>query len=122
MSIHGIHHIVLFCSDTEASKAWYENVGFEYLRGYGGMYWLSAGPTEIMLHPGGGNPGAFSPHLHAGTADVDRLFAHVVDLGFTPIDHQQEQSRITEPVTRPWGDREFELEDPDGYRWIFTEE
>jgi hypothetical protein len=30
-------HVVLFCADTERSRAWYEKIGFSYLRGYEGM-------------------------------------------------------------------------------------
>lgn len=46
---------------------------------------------------------------------------HVRDAGFEPIDHQQPGTILQGPVTRPWGDLEFELKDPDGHRWAFTQ-
>ncbi len=120
--ITGFHHVVLFCTDTEGSREWYERAGFEYSRGYGGMYWFSAGPHEIMLHPSESGPVGNTPHIHVATNDVDEMFRLVTRNGLVPIDHQQPDVRIEEPVTRPWGDREFELEDPDGYRIVLTQE
>lgn len=118
----GVHHLVLFCRDTDASRAWYERVGFEYLRGYHGMHWFRLGATEIMLHPAdvssaGKQPVAF----HAAVTDVDAFFGHVVAQGLQPVDHQGDGAPLSGPVTRPWGDREFELYDPDGHNWAFTQ-
>src|SRR5690606_37369067 len=118
--ISGLHHVVLFCRDTEMSRQWYERAGFEYLRGYEGMHWFALGDAEIMLHPGGtsGTPGR--PVIHVAVADVraafDRLKAH----GLNPLDHQAPDAVLTGPVVRPWGDEEFELQDPDGQWWAFT--
>lgn len=118
----GVHHLVLFCRDTEAARAWYAAVGFPYLRGYDGMHWFALGTSEIMLHPAeesSGGPG--SAALHAAVDDVDALFARVVAAGLTPVDHQRDGAPIAGPVTRPWGAREFELPDPDGHNWAFTQ-
>lgn len=52
--IGGMHRIVLFCKDPDASKAWYERVGFQYVHGHGGMHWFRWGGGEIMLHPAHG--------------------------------------------------------------------
>jgi hypothetical protein len=41
--------------------------------------------------------------------------------GLKPLDHQQPGARLDGPVTRAWGEREFELEDADGHRLIFTQ-
>jgi len=119
--ITGIHHVVLFCTDTERSRDWYARAGFEYNRGYGGMHWLNAGPYEIMLHPADGGPAGNAPHIHVATSDVDSMFARARAAGLSPIDHLTPNSELTEPVTRPWGDREFELQDPDGNRIVITQ-
>jgi catechol 2,3-dioxygenase-like lactoylglutathione lyase family enzyme len=117
----GFHHVVLFCRDPERSREWYARAGFEYNRGYHGMHWFNAGPFEIMLHPAERGSGEHTPHLHIATSDVDRLFARTVAAGLEPLDHQQPGARLVGPVTRPWGEREFELVDPDGHRLIFTQ-
>ena len=120
-AITGLHHIVLFCADTTVSKRWYEQLGFIYLRGHDGMHWFRLGDAEIMLHPATGTGRGPTPSLHAAVSDVDALFRRVVAAGFAPYDHQQPGVTLNGPVTRPWGHREFELDDPDGVRWAFTQ-
>ncbi len=119
--ITGLHHIVLFCTDTDASRQWYESAGFVYLRGYEGMHWFALGDGEIMLHPGGQPVSDSASVLHVGVTALDDLFRKVVGTGLQPFDHQQPEVELNGPVTRPWGDREFEIQDPDGHRWAFTE-
>jgi catechol 2,3-dioxygenase-like lactoylglutathione lyase family enzyme len=120
--IKGLHYVVLFCRSTEVSREWYAKLGFEYLRGFDGMHWFRLGEGELMLHPTDGEPQPQGTILHAAVSDVDTYFRYVVSLGYTPVDHQRDGAKaLSEPVTRPWGDREFELTDPDGQRWAFTE-
>lgn len=119
--IAGFHHIVLFCADTDASKAWYEQVGFTYKRGYQGMHWFALGDGEVMLHPGGSSADANAPTVHVAVTSLDELFDRVKSAGLQPFDHQNPGSSLAAPVVRPWGDREFELADPDGHVWAFTE-
>jgi hypothetical protein len=59
--------------------------------------------------------------IHVATSDVEGMFARVRRAGLEPLDHQQPGTALSGPVTRPWGDREFELEDPDGNRIIITQ-
>lgn len=115
-----LHSVVLFCTDVPASEAWYRKAGFAYLRGFHGMAWFAAGDTEIMLHPSEAGPAGHAPELHVAVQDVDAAFAAAVSAGLTPMDHQN-PGPMTAPVTRPWGTREFELEDPDGHRWGFVQ-
>lgn len=119
--IAGLRLLVVFCADTEASRGWYERAGFEYLRGYDGMHWFRLGDAEIMLHPAQGPIATGSPKVHVAVEDVDALFRQVVARGLQPTDHQEGGRALAEPVTRPWGDREFELVDPDGHVWAFTQ-
>ncbi|MBW7916092.1 MAG: VOC family protein [Trueperaceae bacterium] len=119
--ITGLHHIVLFCGDTAMSKRWYEQVGFAYKRGYEGMHWFALGDSEIMLHPGGEGRSESAPTIHVAVTTLDELFARVKQAGLQPLDHQQPGVSLDAPVVRPWGDREFELQDPDGQWWAFTE-
>lgn len=120
--ITALHHIVFFCSDTERSKVWYERAGFTYKRGYHGMHWFALGNGEIMLHPGRAGEAGTGPVIHVSVTGLDDMFDRVQREGMQPLDHQQPGVRIDAPVRRPWGDREFELQDPDGQWWAFTEE
>lgn len=118
----GIHHIVVFCTDTGASKAWYQKAGFKYLRGYQEMHWLDAGGFEVMLHPSKIKPNGALPNIHISVGDVNEHFEKVRKAGLEPVDHQSpNRAKLEQPVTRPWGDTEFELIDPDGNVWVFTQ-
>lgn len=116
-----LQSVVLMCRDTEVAKGWYEAMGFRYLRGYHGMHWVAAGGTEIMLHPAEQPSGGSGLVLHAGVPDARVAFDRARAAGFEPYDHQQPGVKLEEPVTRPWGAIEFELDDPDGHRWGFTQ-
>ena len=119
--IGGFHSLVLFCTDTDASKACYEAAGFTFLRGYEGMNWFSLGDGEVMLHPSDAGPAGHVPEAHAVVDELDRLFEHVRSQGLVPQDHQGDGTALIAPVVRPWGARVFELVDPDGHRWAFIE-
>jgi len=119
--ISGFHHLVLYCSDTERSRGFYESLGFVHLRGYGGMHWFAVGDGEIMLHPEAPHEKRGAPVIHFATSDVDALFAKAVAAGLKPFDHQNTGGTMTAPVVRAWGDREFELGDPDGHILAFTQ-
>ncbi len=121
MRIGGLHHLVLYCRDAEAARWWYEKVGFEYLRGEEGAHWFRFGAAEIILRPSEKTSGKDCPAIHAIVSDVDRFFRLVRERGLVPIDHLLENRPLEAPVTRPWGEREFELDDPEGHRWVFTQ-
>ena len=124
MPAPSFHHVVLFFRDVPRARAWYERVGFRHLRGQHGMEWfaLGEGPGagEVMLHPTDA-PTPGDTVIHARVDDVDALFRHVVSQGLVPADHQRPEAVLSEPVVRPWGAREFELDDPEGHRWAFTQ-
>lgn len=119
--ISRFHHLVLFCADTERSRRFYESLGFHYLRGYEGMHWFAVGDAELMLHPSEPGEKRGLPAVHLATPDVSALFARALAAGLEPLDHQNPGASLTEPVTRPWGDTEFELLDPDGHVLAFTQ-
>ena len=120
--VSGVHRIVLFCNDTETSRDWYERAGFTYKRGYDGMHWFELGDGELLLHPG--TPGAEDnrPTIHVAVPELDNTFERIRAADLRPVDHQQPGVTLEAPVQRPWGDREFELQDPDGQWWAFNQE
>ena len=115
------HHLVVFCRDPAATRAFLVRAGYRHLRGYGGMEWVALGPGEIMLHPASEAPPRGGTIVHAAVPDVDAHFARAVDARLEPVDMQAGGARLEAPVTRPWGDREFDLVGPDGETWSFTE-
>lgn len=119
--VEKLSSLVLFVEDAEAARRWYETMGFAYLRGYEGMHWVAAGDTEIMLHPAEKGSGGSGLAMHAGVADAAAAFRAAVEAGYKPYDHQQPGVEIDGPVKRPWGAIEFELDDPEGHRWAFTQ-
>lgn len=74
-----------------------------------------------MLHPTEPGEKRGLPAIHLATPDIVALFARAVEAGYEPMDHQQPGVLLTEPVTRPWDDVEFELLDPDGHELAFTQ-
>lgn len=120
--IRGLHHLVVFCTDTSRSRSWYERVGFRLLESYDGMHWFELGGAQVMLHPGLSTGGSISPVVaYVAVDDLQALFAHVVHEGLHPYDNSAPDEPLDRPVTRPWGHVEFELRDPDGTRWGFLE-
>ena len=118
--IHGLHHLVLFYRDVERARAWFEGVGFEHLRGYHGMHWYRLGDAEVMLHPAE-DAVASGSVIHVAVDDAAAQLRRMVEAGLRPTDHQNPGVVLSEPVLRPWGDREFEAQDPEGRWWAFTE-
>ena len=120
--------LVLFCADTEVSRTWYESMGFTYARGHDGMHWLTIGrDTEVMLHPADSNDSGEavtsgrSGSYYVAVRDAQAAFDHAKSVGVEPLDHQQPGVTLAGPVTRPWGAVEFEVDDPDGHRWVFNQ-
>ncbi|MCY0869691.1 MAG: VOC family protein [Firmicutes bacterium] len=121
--MQGVMRIVVFCSDMERSRCFYSDAGFTMVEMQGGMCTFDAGGgTEVLLHPAGEGRARVPCDLalHVRVQDVDDLFVRVREHGLIPFDHDQPGVELRQPVRRPWGDREFELADPDGYRWAFT--
>ena len=119
--LEAMNYAVLFCKDTDACRAWYEKAGFVYRHGYEGMHWLGVGDDQVMLHPAEESSGGSGLCLHVAVGDVDAHFRHVVEQGLAPYDHQQPGKALDGPVVREWGAREFEMNDPEGHRWAFTQ-
>lgn len=119
--IQGLRTVVLYCADTEVSRRWYERVGFAYDKGYEGMHWFRLGDARVMLHPAEPGEVVRPPELAVTVDDVDQQFRVVQEAGLEPFDHGAPGARLAAPVNRPWGERDFSLQDPDGYRWSFVQ-
>jgi len=78
-------------------------------------------PPEVMLHPaerGSGRSGLF---FHAGVDDVHAHFLQATESGLFPRITSNRASVFPAPYNAPGATSEFELEDPEGHWWAFTQ-
>lgn len=123
-----IHSTFLPHQDPDTSLAFYRDVlGFEVRNdvGYGGMRWITVGPTDqpetsIVLHPPAADPGITADERRVigemmakgtyamiilATADLDAVFERLQAAG---------AEVVQEPTDQPWGVRDCSLRDPAG--------
>ena len=122
-----IHMTFLPHDDPDASLAFYrDTLGFEVRNdvGYGGMRWITVGPadgpTSIVLHPPGADPGVTDEERRTiaemmakgtyaaivlATADLDGAFARLRAGG---------AEVVQEPTEQPYGVRDCAFRDPAG--------
>jgi catechol 2,3-dioxygenase-like lactoylglutathione lyase family enzyme len=123
-----IHSSFLPHNDPDASIAFYrDTLGFEVRLdvGYGGMRWITVGPTDqpgtaIVLEPPGADPGVTDDERRSiaemmakgsyarillATADLDGTFERVQASGVEVVQ---------EPIEQPYGIRDFAIRDPSG--------
>jgi len=115
-------------ADPDASVAFYRDaLGFEVRLdvGYGGMRWITVGPTDqpntsIVLYPPAADPGVTDDERRTvaemmakgtyativlSTPDVDQTFARVEATG---------AEVVQEPIDQPYGVRDCAFRDPAG--------
>ena len=123
-----IHSSFLPHDDPDAALAFYRDaLGFEVRNDveYGGMHWITVGPsnqpdTAIVLHPPAANPGITDDErrtiaemmakgtfagVNLATADLDATFARLVAGG---------AEVVQEPIDQPYGVRDCAFRDPAG--------
>jgi predicted enzyme related to lactoylglutathione lyase len=123
-----IHSSFLPHEDPDASLAFYrDTLGFEVRNdvGYGGMRWITVGPsdqlgTSIVLHPPAADPGITDDErrtiaemmakgtyaiITLATADLDGTFERVQASG---------AEVVQEPTEQPYGVRDCAIRDPAG--------
>ena len=99
---------ILPCNDLQASRAFYERLGFEVTGDHGNFLILSDG-RGWHLHLRTAEPGWVIPErnshgLYLFAEDVDAVADRVRDLIIEP----------GAPHVKPWGMYEFAVGDPDG--------
>jgi predicted enzyme related to lactoylglutathione lyase len=123
-----IHASFLPQDDPDAALAFYrDTLGFEVRNdvGYGGMRWITVGPTDqpgtsIVLHPPAVDPGITDDERRTvvemmakgtyaiillATADLDSTFERVQASG---------AEVVQEPIEQPYGVRDCAFRDPAG--------
>lgn len=122
MKLKSVSGIVFYVKDLEATAAFYEVLGFtivekgtDILSIRLNWFWMDFHPQdkedkpEFQREANLDNKGA-GEFLYISVEDVDEAYRHVLDKGLQPS---------SEPHDWPWGNREFALRDPDGYKLVF---
>ena len=123
-----IHQTMLPHSDPEASLAFYRDaLGFELRNdvGYGGMRWITVGPsdqpgTSIVLYPPGADPGITDDERRTITEMMAKGTYAMINLATKDLDGAFEQLQasdveiVQEPTDQPYGIRDCAVRDPAG--------
>lgn len=103
--------------DFELSKRFYTDLGFTVAWGEGGMAYLHAGKSSFLLTNYYLKEFAENCMMHLLVKDVEAWWQHVEtqQLG------QRYGVRVNPPEDRPWGLRDFTIDDPCGVLWRIGE-
>lgn len=102
--------LTLHVSDVERSRQFYELIpGFElaaHRPGEFALFEIGGGLLGLLQMPRSGF------HVEVDTSDLDALHEELVKAGLSPA---------SRPRQRPWGERTFNLVDPDGNVFEFQD-
>ncbi len=99
--------------DFDLSKRFYLDLGFTMAWGSDEMAYLHAGRSSFLLTRFYEKPFAENLMMSLLVVDVEAWWQHVVaqDLG------ARYGVRVNPPEDRPWGMRDFTIDDPSGVLW-----
>ena len=123
-----IHASFLPHEDPEASLAFYrDTLGFEVRNdvGYGGMRWITVGPsgqpgTSIVLYPPGADPGITDDERRTIAEMMAKGTYGIITLATADLDGTFERLQagdaevVQEPAEQPYGIRDCAFRDPAG--------
>jgi catechol 2,3-dioxygenase-like lactoylglutathione lyase family enzyme len=123
-----IHAAFLPQDDPDAAIAFYrDTLGFEIRNdvGYGGLHWITVGPTDqpgtsIVLFPPGADPGitdderrTITEMMAKGTYGIITLSTKDLDATFERL-QANDADIVQEPTEQPYGIRDCAIRDPAG--------
>ena len=121
MKIKSVSGITCYVKNLKKTVKFYETLGFETRKSdadhatlYSNWFWIDflvIGKNERNEFSKGmdsGNKGA-GVYLYLSVDNVDAFHEHLLSSGLKPS---------TKPQDQPWGNREFNLRDPDGYNLV----
>ncbi len=123
-----IHASMLPHDDADASLAFYrDTLGFEVRNDveYGGMHWITVGPTDqpdtaIVLYPPQAAPGVTDEERRTITEMMAKGTFASINLGTKDVDGVFERLQsgdaevVQEPTDQPYGIRDCAFRDPSG--------
>jgi len=99
--------------DFELSKRFYQDLGFTVAWSSGDLAYLHAGDSSFLLQRFYVQQHAENFMMHMLVQDVDAWWAHVEAQALA----SRYDVRASPPEDRPWGIRDFILDDPTGVLW-----
>lgn len=115
-----ITNLLFWVQENGTSTKFYKRLGFGVLHADDDHSVVSLGSFEIALvnmrdedkfaTDAMSSDKGQGMYVYIRVDDVDTKYNELIDLGFTPA---------TEPKDWQWGNREFILKDPDGYKLCF---
>jgi len=114
MAVKGMFYVRLFVSDLERSKRFYrDSLGWRLDTDVPGVAGLWFGDAYVVLHEDS-RPAA--ERIYGGGMTIE-VKVDDIEVERTNLEgHAVGVSAIRE---QPWGERQFEFEDPDGYPWMY---
>lgn len=121
MQPKSVSGLVCYVKDITATVAFYETLGFTFKRheptratGYINWFWIDFLQSDTETKPAflaeaNAQPKGAGQYLYLSVDDVDGAHAALVAAGL---------KLSTEPADQPWGNREFVIRDPDGYKLV----
>jgi catechol 2,3-dioxygenase-like lactoylglutathione lyase family enzyme len=114
MTVKGIFYVLLYVSDLEVSKRFYrEQLDWQLGTDEPGVAGFAFGTGYLVLHedrrPAGERIYGGGMHVEVQVDDIE-------------AEHTQLEGRavsVTAIRDQPWGERQFEFHDPDGYLWMY---
>jgi catechol 2,3-dioxygenase-like lactoylglutathione lyase family enzyme len=115
-----VTNILLWVQENKLSEKFYKKLGFDVTASTAGYSEVKLGSFEIVLvnmrdedefagDSLAGEKGR-GMYIYVRVEDVDKTYGELLGKGFQPR---------SEPRDWPWGNREFVLKDPDGYKLCF---
>lgn len=122
MKLKSIAGIVCHVKDMQKTAAFYEALGFQFSKRESdhisirlNWFWIDfhlqdkEDKPEFIKEANLSNKGA-GLYLYISVDDVDDCYKDLLSKGLKPS---------SEPRDWPWGNREFVIRDPDGYKLVF---
>ncbi|HEY3313151.1 MAG TPA: VOC family protein [Anaerolineales bacterium] len=122
MKIKSVSGFTCYVKDLDATAGFYENLGFDikkreasHLTAYSNWFWIDFLAIDKDERPeysraANLNNKAGGLFIYLSVDNVDETYNELVAGGLKPV---------TTPQNQPWGNREFILQDPDGYNLVF---
>lgn len=114
MSAKGIFYVSLFASDLDRSKKFYgDTLGWKLgtNESYAAGFHFGSGYLVVLADPRPPQERRYAGGLHVEVMvdDVNAEHARLKELGIA----------VSDLCDQPWGERNFQFADPDGYAWSF---
>lgn len=116
--LKSVSSILLYVSDIKKSSVFYKKLGFEVSEdkfstfaklNWFKIYFVDEKKAYIKKDSGVKNKGA-GVFVYIKVDNVDKAYKAIIKKGLKPS---------STPTDLPWGNREFAIKDPDGYKFVF---